>query len=98
VSQGRHIIAVSHAGYPSITQVVDIGSNSSFNFDLASAGQQEKQQISEALERAQSLFQAQQYDAALAQCDAILSLDPNQEAALALKDQISKTEAILNGK
>lgn len=98
VSEGRHIIAVSHDGYPTLTQALEVNDNSSFTFDLAAAGEQEQQQISESLERAKSLFEGQQYDAALAQCNSILALDPSYQAALTLKQQIVGTEAILNGK
>ena len=57
-----------------------------------------KQQIESSLARAQALYQQQQFQAAIAQCDAVLAADPTNQKAAKLKSQIQQTASILGGR
>jgi len=95
VPRGRHAVTVAFGGYPSRSSTVWIGGPSSIRIDLVAAAAAENAEIQLYLQRAQAFYQQRQFDAAIAECENALRLDPTNEQAAKLKAQIQQTKAIL---
>lgn len=95
VPRGQHIVTVTMEGYPPWSNSVWIAGPASLRADLAAAAAAVQQEIASRLERAQMLFQQRQYQAAIAECDAVLHLDPSNQQAANLKSQVQQTMSIL---
>jgi hypothetical protein len=93
VVRGQHTVTVIKEGFPSWSQALSISGPFSVRADLAEAAASQLQEINARLERAMSFIQQRQYDAATAECDAILGLDPTNQQASALKSQIQTVAA-----
>lgn len=98
VPRGQHVVTATRDGFPGWSGGVWVGSPSSIRVDLAEMAARRQQEITSHLERAQSLYQQREYPAAIAECDAILNLDPANQQAAALKAQIQQTMSILGGR
>lgn len=81
---------------PSNQQALDLKSQAqkAIATTAAAAAQQE---IASRIGRAQQLYQRRQYQAAIAECDAALRLDPSNRQAAGLKSQVQETVKILGG-
>jgi hypothetical protein len=103
VEHGTHQIAVSHDGFRTQTESVEIlRSRESFRFVLvneAEAARQEvesrQREIAGHLDRGRAFFRQGQYQQALDECEAVLKLDATNAGATALKNQIEQTRKIL---
>lgn len=95
VPRGQHVVTVTMQGYPTWSNALWVTSPASIRADLAAAAAAAQQEIASRLERAQMLFQQRQYQAAIAECDAVLHLDPSNQQAGNLKSQIQQTMSIL---
>ena len=100
---GIHPVKVSKAGYPDMAvdiRVPNVGGP--IVLDMVAVKQQQEaqqqQQISIRLANANALFQQQQYDQAVAECDGILQMDPSNGDAAKLKSQIEQTKSVLGGR
>ena len=101
LSPDTYMFTVTKAGFPPLSKDVFVGTSGSeeFQFDLVEAkldhDAQQKEQIVSHLSNASALFQQQQYDQALAECDAVLQMDPSNTTANKLRSQIQQTKSIL---
>lgn len=95
VPRGQHVVTVTMQGYPTWSNSVWVGAPLSIRADLAAAAAAAQQEIASRLGRAQTLFQQREYQAAIAECDAVLHLDPSNQEAANLKSQIQQTMSIL---
>jgi tetratricopeptide (TPR) repeat protein len=102
VDRGNHQLTVSHDGFRTVTENVGVFGPHSFSIGLvteAVAAHQDaesrQREITAHLDRGRMLFRQGQYVEALAECDAVLKLDPSNAAAQALKKQIEQTRKIL---
>jgi Tfp pilus assembly protein PilF len=84
-------------GFPALTQSIYVSPNGNqqFMFDLAAGKAEQETQLAGRLNNATALFQQQQYDQALAECNAVLQIDPSDVDALKLRQQIQQTKSIL---
>ncbi|MHB1953045.1 MAG: PEGA domain-containing protein [Sulfobacillus sp.] len=102
VDRGVHDISVSHDGYRTTTNNINVFERRTVHIELlseADAARQEaqaqQQQIAGHLEQGRALFRQAQYQQALDECNSVLKLDPANAAALTLKKQIEQTRKIL---
>jgi hypothetical protein len=97
VSDGQHILKIQSTGFPIETMPIEIHSdNLVYNIDLAAKMAEMIQEKSADLQRAHELFQLQNFDAAIAACDAVLGIFPNDADATSLRAQIQQTKAIVS--
>ena len=94
---GSHILHIVKAGFPSSTATVQVFGVQTYPIDLVQIAAAAQRERSQDLERANNLYQSQQYEAAIAACDAVLATNPNDPEAIALKKQIQQTQQILGG-
>lgn len=95
VPRGQHMVTVILDGYPSRSNTLWVAGPSSISFDLAAAAVAAESEVASHLDRAQSLYQQRQYDAAIVECDEALRLAPTNDQAARLKTQIQQTKSIL---
>lgn len=98
VPRGQHVVTVMLDGYPTWSSSFWIQSPFTTRADLAEAAAAAQQEIASRLSRAQMLFEQRQYQAAVAECDAILRLDPGNQQATSLKSQVQQTLSILGAR
>lgn len=96
-SRGQHLVTVAAQGYPAWSNSVSIAAPLSIRADLAAAAAAAQQEVASHLGRAQMLYQQRQYQAAIAECDTALRLDPSNQEAANLKSQVQQTMSILGG-
>jgi PEGA domain len=102
VDRGNHQFSVSHDGFRTVNENVGIFGPHSFHIGLVTEAEAARQdaearqrEIAGHLDRGRMLFREGHYDEALAECDAVLKLDPSNAAAQALKKQIEQTRKIV---
>ncbi|PYU76583.1 MAG: hypothetical protein DMG49_01215 [Acidobacteria bacterium] len=99
VPRGQHIVTVFIRGnqtyYPTWQNSVSVAAPVSLRADLEEAAVSVQREIAAHLGSAQTLYQQRQYQAAIAQCDAALRLNAQNQQAAQLKSQIQQTMAIL---
>ena len=102
VDVGQHQFSVYHDGFRTVTESITVFGPHGLHISLVSEAEAARQEaearqreIVGHLERGRMLFRQGQYPEALAECDAVLKLDPSNAAALALKNQIEQTRKIL---
>jgi len=102
VERGTHALSASLAGYRTVESNVEVLSPRNWRIILVSEGEAARQEaasrqatIDAHLNQSRALFRAGQYQDAVNECDAVLKTDPTNQAALALKKQITQTRRIL---
>lgn len=87
---GQHVVTVIRQGYPSWSRDLRIQSPLTIRADLAAAAATARREVDSRLAHAQGLVQQRQYQIAIAECDAVLRLEPSNEQATTIKSQIQK--------
>ena len=103
VEHGSHQLTISSEGFQTYTGSIEVGLGPRFiRVELVNeaqaaqqAAQAHQQEIAAHLDFGRKLFQQGQYQKAMDECDAALSLDPGDAAAAALKSQIEQTRKVL---
>jgi hypothetical protein len=102
VDRGSHQFSVSHDGFRTTTVKIVVNEGRSVQVGLVSDAEAARQdaearqrEIAGHLDRGRALYKQGKYPEALAECDAVLKLDPSNAAAQALKKQIEQTRKIL---
>jgi hypothetical protein len=102
VERGTHQFSVSHDGYRTATETVEIRGQWAQRVELvneAEAARQEAavqaQSVQMHIDRARALFQQGHYQDAMTECDTALKGDASNTAAIVLRKQIEQTRKIL---
>lgn len=95
LQKGQHQLVVRLADFPTLSSNFQVNGPAQFMADLAAEAARVQGEVQNRLQRADSLFQSRQYDAAIAECDSALQLAPGDTQAIALKARIADTKAIL---
>ncbi len=90
VTVGNHVFTASHQGYPRWSATIEVTSPGNFRIDLAALAARQAQAIAGHLQNAQQFIQQQQFQSAMGECQAVLDLDPANQDALNLKNQIQQ--------
>lgn len=90
IPRGQHTLTVTLQGYPPWSNVLRIQSPSTVRVDLAAAAVAFQQEITSRLSRAQAFYEQGQHQAAIAECEAVLRLDPSSQQAANLKAAAEK--------
>jgi len=97
ITDGQHTLKIESPDLPTETLPIAVHSNDLFyKVDLAEKMAKINEEKLSYLGRAHALFQSQDFDGALAACDAVLAILPNDVEATTLKGQIQQTKAILS--
>ena len=102
VDWGTHTFVVTHDGYRTASESIEVRGPRGARLVLvneAEAARQEAEarlrEIEVHLDRARAYFRNGQYQDATDECDAVLRIEANNAAAIALKKQIEQTRKIL---
>ncbi len=90
VTVGAHVVAASHQGYPHWSGTINVQSAGNFSIDFAALAASQAQAIAGHLQNAQQFIQQQQFQSAMGECQAVLDMDPANQDALNLKNQIQQ--------